>query len=83
MEIKNLRVVNKNNVIAVFDVKFNQELEIFGFKMITGKKGGVFIVIRTVKNWKDEYEPIGIIGKQTTDRIKTMVKDLMEEGVEK
>lgn len=79
MEIKNLKVINKNNIIAVFDVRFNSELEIFGFKLATGKNGE-FVAMKSIKNWKDVYEPIGTLGKNTSDSILAMVKEQM--GVE-
>ncbi|MGL5724475.1 hypothetical protein [Cetobacterium sp.] len=75
MEIKNLKIINKNNIIAIFDVKFNSELEIYGFKLAKDKKDKSFIGFKSVKNWKDEWESIGKMGKNTEDRIKVLVME--------
>lgn len=74
MEIKNLKRLDKNGIIAVFDVKFNDELIINGFKLASKKDGGEFVAMRSIKNYKDEWESIGWIGKATQDKIRDLVK---------
>lgn len=84
MEIKNFKMVNKGNIIAVFDVKFNEDIEIFGFKLAKEKKGGEFVGMKSVKNFKNEWESIGKMSKKMSDKIRDKVKEMMPvegEGV--
>lgn len=77
MEIKNLKVRNNGNITATFNVKFNEDIELFNFKLVKGKDNGEFVALRSVKNQKEEWESIGTMSKKMSDRIREKVKEMM------
>lgn len=77
MEIKNLKKINKGNLIAVFDVKLNSMLTINEFKLVRSKDGKEFIALKSIKNSKGAYESIGKMSKELGERILGLVKEVL------
>lgn len=74
MEIINIKEIFKRNMLKTFDVRFNDRLTIYGFKILNSKNGE-FVGVPSQKDYRGNYINNCFVDKDLLDKILDLIME--------